>query len=98
MTILCGIKKKQFASSVKTSILKEISTINLTIMNKQKLKDLIWTCFLIEEQQDEQFSKQDFADLITNALFIEVETYLLDIKNGIVNSNFIKNTSNTSNM
>ena len=66
-------------------------------MDKQKLKDLIWTCFLIEEQQ-EQFSKQEFADLITNAIFIEVETYLLDIKNGTVNSNFIKSTSNTSNM
>ena len=66
-------------------------------MNKQKLKDLIWNCFLIEEQQ-EQFSKQEFADLITNAIFIEVETYLLDIKNGTVNSNFIKSTSNTSNM
>lgn len=66
-------------------------------MNKQKLKDLIWTCFLIEEQQ-EQFSKQEFADLITNAIFIEVETYLLDIKNGTNNSNFIKNTSDTSNV
>jgi hypothetical protein len=67
-------------------------------MDKKKLKDFIWNCFLIKEQQDEQFSKQDFADLITNALFIEVETYLLDIKNGTLNSNFIKNTSNTSNM
>ncbi len=66
-------------------------------MDKQKLKDLIWVCFLIEEQQ-EQFSKEEFADLITNAIFIEVETYLLDLKNGTNNSNFIKNTTNTSNM
>ena len=66
-------------------------------MNKQKLKDLIWNCFLIEEQQ-EQFSKQEFADLITNAIFIEVETYLLDLKNGTNNSNFIKSTPNTSNV
>jgi hypothetical protein len=67
-------------------------------MNKKKLKDLIWTCFLIEEQQDEQFSDQDFADLITNEVFIEVETYLLDIKNGTNNSKFRKDTTNTLNM
>jgi len=66
-------------------------------MNKKKLKDLIWNCFLIEEQQ-EQFSKQEFADLITNAIFIEVETYLLDIKNGTNNSKFRKDTTNTLNM
>ena len=64
---------------------------------KQSIRDLIWTCFLIEEQQL-NFSDQDFADLITNAVFIEVETYLLDIKNGTTNSKLIKNTTNTSNM
>lgn len=67
-------------------------------MNKQKLKDIIWICFLIEEQQDEQFSDQDFADLITDAVFIEVETYLLDLKNGTNNSKFRKDTTNTSNV
>jgi len=67
-------------------------------MNKQKLKDIIWTCFLIEEQQDEQFSDQDFSDLITNAVFIEVETYLLDLKNGTNNSKFRKDITNTSNV
>lgn len=57
---------------------------------KQKLKDIIWTCFLISEMQDEQFSDQDFAELITNAVFIEVENYLLDVKNGTTNSKLLK--------
>lgn len=63
---------------------------------KQKLKDIIWTCFLIEEMQDEQFSGQDFADLITNAVFIEVETYLLDVKNGTTNSKLLKDDTTRS--
>lgn len=64
-------------------------------MDKQKLKDLIWTCFLIEEQQDEQFSKQDFANLITDTIFKELNYETLsNFKDDTDTSEDITNTSN----
>jgi hypothetical protein len=65
-------------------------------MDKKKLKDLIWICFLIEEKQDEQFSRQDFAELIADTIHKEL-TYQT-LSNFKDDTDITKNTTNTSNM